>query len=89
MYSTKKLIRLAETGEPDAQCGLATRLAYGRVQSRNRDWKRIGHLMTAAAKQGHAHAQFFLAYCYLNGEGLKKDEAKGSIGVAKQLSWAG
>ena len=92
----KRMMRLAETGDPQAKIEVAEAYFYGRGVGTNRDvavkWYR------SAATDGEADAQASLGYCLFHGHGCEKDAAeavkwwalaaeKGSLNAMNDLAY--
>lgn len=71
----KKLFDQAEAGNARAQFELGLRLERG-TGGLKRNTIEAAQWYLKAAEQGHAHAQFNLAYMYHVGSGVSKDEEK-------------
>ena len=66
----------AELGYVPAQ--LSTGVAHLCARGTAQDYKSAVYWLSYAAEQNNASAISNLAYCYLNGYGVEKDEQKGS-----------
>lgn len=72
METTAVLVKRAASGDAAAQFRLGYRFAFCRDAGR-RDWSQAFAFWRAAARQGHARAEFFLATCYDFGRGVRKN----------------
>ncbi len=67
---------MAATGDADAQFALAVR--YEHAEGVPRDYARALELYCSAVDQGHIDAAVKIAWIYLNGRGVMRDDAVGA-----------
>ena len=69
---TKRLIKKAESGDPEAQDRLGDCYKHG--YGMEKDWAKAVEWYRKSAAQGNAAAQRSLGYCYDYGEGIEQDK---------------
>ncbi|MDE7464219.1 MAG: DnaJ domain-containing protein [Clostridiales bacterium] len=76
----------AQTGDAEAQNELAQMYYYG--DEIDRDLEQAAYWFKEAAKQKHADAMYHLGLCFINGEGVERNETTG-MGFIRQAAKLG
>ena len=72
MITTTALLKLAASGDADAQFRSGYRFAFCH-DKRRRNLKQAFSMWKAAAEQGHVRARFYLGTCYDFGSGIRRN----------------